>query len=69
VDNVSGTQIKNGSWTGVLGMILRGEVEVGDMPLVMTPSRTSIVDFTFPLTDIKHVPLFMKLLKLFIFLQ
>jgi hypothetical protein len=63
VDGSSGAPRKNGSWTGVLGMMLRGEVQVADIPLVTTPERESVVDFTSPLTSIKYVSLFTKLLK------
>jgi len=63
VDNSSGAQRKDGSWSGVLGMMLRGNVQIADIPLVMTPERESVVDFTFPLAKIKYMLLFMKPLK------
>jgi hypothetical protein len=53
VDGSTGAPQKNGSWTGLLGMILRGEIQVADIPLITTPERESIVDFTSPLTDVK----------------
>ena len=62
VDGTSGALRRDGSWTGVLGMMLRGEVQVADIPLVATPERESVVDFTFPLADIRYMSLFMKLL-------
>jgi hypothetical protein len=55
VDGSSGAQLKNGSWTGVLGMMLRGQVQVADIPLVTTPERESVVDFTIPLADMKYM--------------
>jgi hypothetical protein len=61
-DGSSGAQLKNGSWTGVLGMMLSGQVQVADVPLVITPERQSVVDFTSPVTDIKYMKLFMKIL-------
>ena len=67
VDNSSGALSKNGSWTGVLGMMKRGEVQVADIPLVTTPERESVVDFTSPLANIKYMSLSTKLLKLLIF--
>ena len=63
VDGSSGALQKNGSWTGALGMILRGEIQVADIPLITTPERESIVDFTSPLTDVKYMTIFMKLLN------
>jgi hypothetical protein len=63
VDGSSGAQLKDGSWTGVVGMILRREVQIGDIQLVMTPERESVVDFTVPLTNIRYTSLVMELLK------
>ena len=51
VDGSAGAKLKNGSWSGIVGMLVRGEIEVASMNLVMTPERQSIVDFTFPLFD------------------
>jgi len=62
VENTMGSQGKNGSWTGVLGMMIRGEVQVADIPLVVTPERESVVDFTSPLADIRYMTLCTKLL-------
>jgi hypothetical protein len=58
VDGSSGAQLKNGSWAGVIGMMVRGEVQVADISLVATPERESAVDFTSPLTDIKYKSIF-----------
>jgi len=57
VDDSSGAPLKDGSWSGVVGMMMRGEVQIGDIQLVMTPERESVVDFTFPLTDIRYMSL------------
>jgi len=64
VENTVGSQDKNGTWTGVLGMMIRGEVQVADIPLVVTPERESVVDFTSPLLNIKYMTLCTKLLIL-----
>ena len=61
VDGTTGAPQQNGSWTGLLGMILRGEIQVADMPLVMSPERQSIVDFTIPVADNKYMSLFLTL--------
>jgi hypothetical protein len=54
LDNSSGARQKNGSWSGVTGMMVRGEVQVSNIPFVMTPERQSAMDFTFPLIDTRY---------------
>jgi hypothetical protein len=54
VDNASGAKQKDGSWSGVVGMMVRDEVQVSNIPFVMTTDRQSAVDFTFPLIDIRY---------------
>jgi hypothetical protein len=61
-DGSSGAKLNNGSWTGVLGMMRRGQVQVADVPLVITPERGAAFDFTFPLTKTEYIKLFMKIL-------
>ena len=61
VDGSTGAPQQNGSWTGLLGMILRGEIQVVNMPLVMSAGRQSIVDFTIPVADNKYMSLFLTL--------
>ena len=61
VDGSVGAPQQNGSWTGVVGMILRREVQIADIPLVMSPERESIVDFTFPFADTKYMSPFLTL--------
>jgi hypothetical protein len=61
VDGTTGAPQQNGSWTGLLGMIMKGEIQVADMPLVMSPERESIVDFTFPFADTKYMSPFLTL--------
>jgi len=63
VDNSAGARRKNGSWTGVIGMMLRGEVQVADLSLTMTPERESVVDFTSPLTDMRYTTICTELLN------
>jgi len=48
-------------------MMLRGEVQVADMQLVMSPEREYVVDFTSPLAKIRYMTLCTKLLKLLTF--
>lgn len=58
VDNSSGARRKNGSWSGVIGMMIKGEVQASNIPFVMTPDRESAVDFTFPLMDVRYFYLY-----------
>ena len=36
-------------WTGVLGMVKRGEIDVGIADFTKTRKRMEIVDFAYPL--------------------
>ncbi|PSN41904.1 hypothetical protein C0J52_06805 [Blattella germanica] len=53
-DNSSGSKMNNGSWSGVIGMMQKGELAISNIPLVMTPSRATVVNFTFPLLSIRY---------------
>ena len=48
-----GGKAANGTWTGVLGMMQRREVEVTNVAFVMSSLRMEVVDFTVPLLNIK----------------
>ncbi|CAG5132019.1 unnamed protein product, partial [Candidula unifasciata] len=50
-DKMAGAKDGNGSWTGVVGMVLRGEVEFGIGPLSITTQREDVIDFTIPYTE------------------
>lgn len=54
VDNFSGARQKNGSWNGIIGMMVKGEVQISNVPFVMTSQRQSVMDFTFPLTGTRY---------------
>ena len=38
-----------GSWTGVVGMAKRGEIDIGIADFTETRNRKEIVDFAYPL--------------------
>nr|CAD7256869.1 unnamed protein product [Timema shepardi] len=44
-----GSVLKNGSWTGMMGVIVRGEADVGLTRTYITPRRKDDADFTLPL--------------------
>lgn len=47
-ENVPSYKLKNGTWTGVVGMLNRGECDISLDPLAITEDRSEIIDFTFP---------------------
>ena len=46
VDGSWGTKQDNGEWNGMVGMILRGDVEIGVASFVATNERHEAVDFS-----------------------
>jgi ABC-type amino acid transport substrate-binding protein len=50
VDGGIGSQ-KNGTWDGIIGMLVRGQVEVGVSSFLITTKRMEVVDFTHSLAE------------------
>lgn len=48
-DNSTGIQISKGNWNGLVGMAVRGEIDVIVSELKMTVERLDYLDFTYPL--------------------
>ena len=48
-DLTFGSLQKDGNWSGMIGMVDRGEVDMAVAPIYMTPARKEVVDFTVPL--------------------
>ncbi|XP_069945066.1 uncharacterized protein [Cherax quadricarinatus] len=48
-DGVWGVRLSNGSWTGMLGMVVREEVSIGAGPFMIDTYRSEVVDFTVPI--------------------
>jgi ABC-type amino acid transport substrate-binding protein len=48
VEGFSGSVLKNGSWNGLIGALARREAEVTITGVIMTPTRTEVVDFSIP---------------------
>ncbi|PSN53199.1 hypothetical protein C0J52_04507 [Blattella germanica] len=53
-DDAWGSLTKNGTWNGMIGMILRNEVEIAVAEFTMTALRAGVVDFTIPLIDTRN---------------
>ncbi|XP_071535585.1 probable glutamate receptor [Panulirus ornatus] len=49
-DGTWGTKKDDGSWSGMMGMVSREEVDVSVGPLTVSLLRAEVVDFTYPLT-------------------
>ena len=50
IDGGTGSQ-KNGTWDGMIGMLVRGEAEVGVSSFLITAQRMEVVDFTHSLAE------------------
>ncbi|XP_063884877.1 probable glutamate receptor isoform X1 [Scylla paramamosain] len=44
-----GTKLPDGTWTGMMGLVAREEVDLGAAPIAMSPIRAEVADFTIPL--------------------
>jgi hypothetical protein len=53
-DWTDGNMMKNGSWTGIFGMLQRREVDVTYISVTMSSSRLDLVDFTFPQVEMRY---------------
>ena len=48
VDGYWGSEMEDGTWNGMVGMVERGEVEFGVSDFHITSDRSNVVDFTIP---------------------
>nr|XP_053636405.1 probable glutamate receptor [Cherax quadricarinatus] len=48
-DRVWGVRLSNGSWSGMMGMVVREEVSIGAGPFMVDRWRAEVVDFTVPM--------------------
>ncbi|XP_069945071.1 probable glutamate receptor [Cherax quadricarinatus] len=48
-DRVRGVRLDNGSWSGMMGMVVREEVSIGAGPFMVDRWRAEAVDFTVPM--------------------
>jgi hypothetical protein len=57
-DKADGSMLGNGTWTGILGMLQRHEVEFAYTPITMSSSRLDVVDFTMPAGELRACHLY-----------
>ncbi|XP_069188800.1 uncharacterized protein [Procambarus clarkii] len=50
LDGQWGIPLSNGSWSGMIGMVSRKEVDIGLGPIGISASRAQVLDFTWPVT-------------------
>ncbi|XP_069957605.1 probable glutamate receptor [Cherax quadricarinatus] len=48
-DGEGGIKLNNGSWSGMVGMVMRQEVDIGAGPYMIDRWRAEVVDFTVPI--------------------
>nr|XP_053641775.1 probable glutamate receptor [Cherax quadricarinatus] len=48
-DGVWGAKLDNGSWSGMVGMVIREEASIGVGPFILSGERAKVVDFTAPI--------------------
>ena len=56
---MTGTKLKNGSWTGVFGKFQRKELDISTHWLLMSPERNEVVSFLYSLVTFRNY-LFLK---------
>jgi hypothetical protein len=57
-DKSTGSRLQNGSWSGVIGLLEQGDVDVSSAYLIMTVERLDAVDFTTPVLSTRYYSLF-----------
>ncbi|GFR06280.1 ionotropic receptor 93a [Trichonephila clavata] len=53
-DNEAGRRLPNGKWSGMIGQIVRGEVEFAAQCFYLTPDRIEAVNFTTSLDELSY---------------
>ncbi|KAL0269926.1 UNVERIFIED_CONTAM: hypothetical protein PYX00_007507 [Menopon gallinae] len=61
VDDATGLEFKNRTWNGLMGMLLKNEIDVIAAELTMTKDRMEVIDFTYAAASAKY-QLFFKAL-------
>ncbi|XP_069974538.1 probable glutamate receptor [Penaeus vannamei] len=54
-DNKYGSQLPNGTWTGVIEMVRRREANMSGVTLSIDAPRAEVVDFSVPLFMDEHI--------------
>jgi hypothetical protein len=50
-----GYEEANGTWNGVIGMVNRGEVDVGACDVAMASSRVAVISFSMQVATFQYV--------------
>ncbi|XP_055928723.1 ionotropic receptor 93a-like [Argiope bruennichi] len=53
-DNQAGRKLPHGEWSGMIGQIVRGEVEFAAQCFYLTPDRIEVVNFTTSLDELSY---------------
>ena len=51
-DGKYGEELRNGSWNGMIGELMRGQADIAIAPLTISSERQRVVDFTKPYMDV-----------------
>lgn len=50
-NNEYGHKLSNGTWTGIVGDLISGEIDISVATLTMTTEREEVIDFVAPYFD------------------
>ena len=53
-DGSWGIRHENGSWSGMIGQLQRGEIDIAPAPFTITNLRSKVVDFALPIVEMHH---------------
>lgn len=53
---MTGIKEKNGSWNGLIGMLLNDQIDVAVSEFIMDTQRSHVVDFSRPLVKTRFLP-------------
>ncbi|XP_062619725.1 ionotropic receptor 25a-like, partial [Saccostrea cucullata] len=59
-DNLYGLALPDGSWTGLIGEVQRGEADLAAAPVSVTAEREQVIDFTNPYYDYAGLQILMS---------
>ena len=54
-DGGAGTKYKNGIWTGLVGMLVKLQVDMVTIPLMLNKVRMEVIDYFIPFLQDRYV--------------
>jgi hypothetical protein len=54
-DETFGVKLENGSWNGVVGLVVRGEVHVSNSAFMYNAPRMEVVDYLDPMSSDRYI--------------